>query len=190
MLRFGARSIPLCVTGLLLLLSSNAAGQVPVPPEAKAVMEPLVWMIGRWSGEGVYTSRDGRHAVLQTEQIRPALEGALLVVEGTGRERAEDGSPGDVVFRAFGVFSGDDSPGEYRFSAWQGGQFTDARAQLVDAETMTWGFDSPSGGEVRYTIRHPEADVWHETGAFRAADSDEWRPFFEMTLRRDPESGP
>lgn len=186
---FGARSIPLCATAMLMLVAANAAGQAPVPPEAKTAMEPLAWMIGHWSGEGVYTSRDGRHSVLQTEQVRPALEGALLVVEGTGRAPTADGSPGDVVFRAFGVLSGGDASGQYRFSAWQGGQFTDARAQLVDAETMTWGFDSPSGGQVQYTIRHPEADVWHETGAFRAAAGDEWRPFFEMTLRRAPEDG-
>lgn len=174
----------LVLLGALLLLTSKLPAQTPVPPEARTAMEPLAWMAGRWSGEGTYRDPAGSHAVVQTEEIRTALEGSLLVVEGTGREPASGDEPGAVVFRAFGVLSAADAPGHYRFAAWQGGRFVDARAELAADGSITWGFDTPDGGEVRYTIRRPGPDVWHETGAFRAAGSDEWRPVFEMTLER------
>lgn len=169
----------------LTLSASGALAQAPVPEEAKAAMAPLGWMAGRWTGEGTHQGPDGPQTVLQTEDIRWALEGALLVVEGTGREPGDDEGPGAVVFRAFGVFSAGDTPGHYRFAAWQGGRFVDARAELAEDGTITWGFDTPQGGEVRYVIRRPEPDVWHEAGSFRAPGGDEWRPFFEMTLRRE-----
>jgi len=173
---------------LVGLLVTELPAQAPVPAEAKAAMEPLAWMAGRWSGEGTHQSPAGPRVVLQSEEVRTALEGALLVVEGTGREPGPDGAPGAVVFRAFGVLSSGDA-GEYRFAAWQGGRFVDAWAKLDDDGSMTWGFDTPDGGSVRYTIRRPEPDVWHETGAFRAAAGGEWRPFFEMTLHRESTGG-
>jgi hypothetical protein len=174
------------LAGLSLAISaSDIRAQAPVPEEAKAAMAPLGWMAGRWSGEGTYQGPEGAKTVVQTEDIRGALEGSLLVVEGTGREPGGDGEPGPVVFRAFGVFSAGDTLGSYRFAAWQGGRFVDARAELAEDGTITWGFDTPQGGEVRYVIRRPEPDVWHEAGSFRAPGGDTWRPFFEMTLRRD-----
>ena len=168
----------------VVLAAPEIAAQTPVPPAAKAAMEPLAWMAGRWSGAGTYRAPDGPHDVIQTEEVRTALEGSLLVVEGTGRAPGADGTPGEVVFRAFGVLSAGDAPGGYRFAAWQGGRFVDAHAELAADGSVTWGFDTPDGGEVRYTIRRPDPDVWHETGAFRAAGADEWRPIFEMTLKR------
>jgi hypothetical protein len=30
---------------------------------------------------------------------------------------------------------------------------------------------------VRYVIRRPEPDGWHETGTFRVAGAEEWHPF-------------
>lgn len=172
------------LVGALLLASGLPAQTPPVPPAAKAAMEPLAWMAGRWSGEGTYLGPEGSGTILQSEEVRGALEGSLLVVEGTGRAPGSDGEPGAVLFRAFGVLSAGDAPGHYRFAAWQGGRFVDAHADLAADGTITWGFDTPNGGEVRYVIRRPQPDVWHETGAFRASASDDWRPILEMTLER------
>lgn len=163
--------------------ASAVLAQSPVPTEAKAAMEPLAWMAGHWSGEGTIQGQAGKQTVVQTEEVRFALDGALLVVEGTGREPGT-GQPGPVVFRAFGVLSAGDDPGAYRFAAWQGGRFVDARGELSGEDGLAWGFDTPDGGEVRYFITRPDADVWHETGSYRAPGSDAWVPFFEMTLRR------
>ncbi len=176
------------VAGALSSLSIPAAfGQAPVPEEAKTAMAPIAWLAGSWAGEATLTERGSARVIHQTEEVRPALEGSLLVVEGTGREPASERASGEVVFRAFAVLSAGDEPGRYRFAAWRSGQFVDARAEVAADGTLTWGFDTPDGGEVRYVIRHPEPDVWHETGAFQPAGTDAWHSFFEMTLHREPE---
>ena len=178
--------VRMCLALLAFALPSSVAlAQAPVPSEAIAAMEPIGWLTGRWSGEATIQGPDGPRTIHQSEDVRTALEGALLVVEGTGREAA-GGAEGPVVFRAFGVFSAGDGAGRYRVAAWQGGRFVDARAEIAADGTVTWGFDTPDGGEVRYVIRRPEPDVWHEAGSFRAPGGDAWRPFIEMTLRREP----
>jgi hypothetical protein len=170
---------------LLLFPAGVVSAQTPaVPEEAKAAMAPLGWLVGEWSGEAAYQGPEGPKGLRQTEEVRVALEGALVVIEGTGRERVQ-GDPGPVVFRAFAVVSATEQPGNYRVAAWQGGRFVDAGAQLAEDGTFTWGFGTPDGGEVRYVIRRPEPDVWHEEGSFRAQGNDTWRPFVEMTLRRN-----
>jgi hypothetical protein len=184
LLRFA--SVPMGLSLIALSLPSSAIAQVPpVPREAIAAMEPIGWLAGRWSGEATVHGPEGPRTIRQNEDVRAALEGALLVVEGTGRDPVASGE-GPVVYRAFGVFSAGEAAGRYRVAAWQGGRFVDARAEIAADGTVTWGFDTPDGGEVRYVIRRPEPDTWDETGSYRAAGGDAWRPFFEMTLRREP----
>ena len=174
----------LAVSGALLLLpAAVVSAQTPVPEEAKAAMAPLGWLVGEWAGEATYQGPEGPKVLRQTEEVRVELEGALVVIEGTGRDRLE-GSPGPIVFRAFAVVSAAEEPGRYRVAAWQGGRFVDAAAQVAEDGTFTWGFATPDGGEVRYAIRRPEPDVWHEEGSYRTAGGDAWRPFVAMTLRR------
>jgi hypothetical protein len=183
---FGSRIVPLLLVAASTALSGGAAfAQAPVPEAAKAAMTPLAWLVGRWSGEGTHTGQAGTQVVHQTEDVRPALEGSLLVVEGTGREPGPDGEPGDVVFRAFAVLSAGDAPGRYRFAAWNAGRFVDAGAEVAEDGTLTWGFETPDGGRVEYVIRRPEPDVWHEEGSYFAPGQDTGRPFFEMTLHRE-----
>lgn len=180
------RSVPITAT-LASLLATPLLAASAVPPEAIEAMKPLSWMIGEWSGEGFASDREGRHRVLQTERIEPQLEGALLVVQGTGYAPPPEGSPdgarGDVRFRAFGVFSQGETPSTFRFVAWQGGRHVDAKAVLKDDGSIEWGFPTPDGGEVKYTITRPSPDVWHEVGAYRRPGM-EWVPTFEMTLQR------
>lgn len=176
----------LIASALSIVSIPSALAQAPVPEEAKAAMAPLAWLAGSWSGEATITERAGTRVLHQAEEVWAALDGSLLVVEGTGREPTAEGESGEVVFRAFAVLSAGDEPGRYRFAAWQGGRFVDARAEVAEDGTLTWGFDTPDGGEVRYLILHPEPDVWHETGSFRASGSDEWHSFIEMTLHRQP----
>ena len=180
------RTLALMAGVLFLVPARPAVAQTPVPEEARTAMTPLAWLAGSWTGEATITDRVGTRVVRQSEEVRTALEGSLLVVEGTGREPAAEGESGAVVFRAFAVLSAGDAPGRYRFAAWQGGRFVDARAEVAGDGTVTWGFDTPDGGEIRYVIRNPQPDVWHESGAFRAAGGAEWHPFIEMTLQRRP----
>ena len=175
------------IAGALSVVSAPAGlAQAPVPEEARAAMEPLAWLAGNWAGEATITDRGGTRVLHQSEEVRQALEGSLRVVDGTGRELASGGELGEVAFRAFAVMSAGDEAGRYRVAAWQSGRFVDARAEVDEGGTLTWGFATPDGGEVRYVIRQPEPDVWHETGAFRRSGEDTWRRFIEMTLRREP----
>jgi hypothetical protein len=173
------------VAGAMSVVSVPAiSAQAPVPEEAKAAMAPLAWLAGSWAGEATFTDQRGTRVLRQTEAVHPALEGSLLVVEGTGREPASEGESGAVVFRAFAVLSAGDEAGRYRVAAWRDGRFVDARAEVASDGTLTWGFDTPDGGEVRYVIRRPEPDVWRETGEYRPAGGDVWLPFMDMTLER------
>ena len=171
---------------LSVVAAPGGFAQAPVPEESRAAMAPLEWLAGSWAGEAAITERGGTRVLHQSEEVRRALEGSLLVVEGTGREPDTGDESGEIVFRAFAVISAGDEPGRYRVAAWQAGRFVDARAEVDEDGTLTWGFAIPDGGEVRYVIRQPGPDVWHETGAFRASGDDAWRPFIEMTLRREP----
>ena len=181
---FVSRIVTPLVAALVVLPGSTFA-QAPVPEAAKSAMAPLAWLTGRWSGEATHAGQAGTQVIHQTEDVRPALEGSLLVVEGTGREPAEGGD-GEIVFRAFGVLSADAEPGRYQFAAWRGGQFVDADAELSEDGTLTWGFETPDGGRVRYVIRRPEPDVWHEEGSYFPRGQETGHSFFEMTLRREP----
>lgn len=179
------RSLLVPLLAAVSLPPGAAFAQAPVSPEAIEAMAPLGWLAGRWSGDATLHGSESVRTLHQTEEVRTALEGSLLVVEGTGREPGAPGAPGAVVFRAFAVFSPVEAPGRYRVAAWQGGRYVDARAEVAADGTITWGFETPDGGEVRYVIRQPEPDVWHEAGSFRPPGAELWLPFFEMTLRRD-----
>ena len=173
------------VSAVLALLPATIVAQTPVPAEASSAMEPLGWLAGRWSGDARHQGPGGAQILRQTEEVEKALDGSLLLVEGTGRELVE-GDPGAVVFRAFAVLSAGDTPGSYRVAAWRDGRFVDAAAEIGEDGTFLWGFSTPDGGEVRYAIRQPEPGVWHEEGSYRPADGDAWRPFLDMRLRREP----
>ena len=179
------RSLLVPLLAAVSIAPGAAIAQTPVSPESIEAMAPLGWLAGHWSGDATVHGPEGVRTLHQTEEVRTALEGSLLVVEGTGRESTGGGAPGPVVFRAFGVFSPGEAPGRYRVAAWQGGRYVDARAEVAADGTITWGFETPDGGEVRYVIRRPEPDVWHEAGSFRAPGAERWLPFFEMTLRRE-----
>ena len=175
---------PLAVAVCLALCGSTALDQETVPEAARSAMSPLAWLAGRWSGEATIRERGEARIVRQTEDVKPALEGSLLVVEGTGREAAQGGN-GPVVFRAFAVLSADREPGRYRFAAWRAGRFVDADAELAEDGTLTWGFETPEGGRVEYVIRRPEPGVWHEVGSYIPSGQETGHPFIEMTLRRE-----
>lgn len=168
--------------------SARAQGGPPADasPVTRAAMEELAWLEGRWEGEAWFQTPSGeRETILQTERIEPRLNGAVLVVEGTGREKNADGSPGEVIFQAFAVVSYDPDRERYTFRAFKDGRSFDPEASL-EAGVFTWSFETPGGGRIRFRIRNDQ-DAWHETGEF-SRDGQEWRPFFEMRLHRTGEA--
>jgi hypothetical protein len=121
--------------------------------------------------------------VLQAEHVAWKLGGKVLVIDGLGHRKNADGTAGEVVHEALGVISWDAQKKAYRFDAWTARDGYVAAWMNVADRAATWGFDTPSGGKIRYTITPGAKGEWHETGEF-SADGKAYVKFFEMTLRK------
>lgn len=156
---------------------------IALPLYAADGMRKLDWMAGDWKGEATVQMGPAPERVLQTEHVVSRLGGRVLVIEGLGKRKLEDGAAGEVVHDALGVVSYDEKTKKYRFDAWT------ARAGYVAAwleardDGAAWGFDTPQGAKIRYTIRRTEKGEWHEVGEY-SADGTAYRKFFEMTLQK------
>jgi len=159
---------------LLTALSAAAADE----------MKKLNFLVGEWKGEGWFQMGPGkRELVLQHEIVREKLGGKILLIEGLGHRKLENGSAGDVVHEALAVVSWDEAKKAYRFAAHTAQQSSvDATLELRDNGAV-WGFDTPQGGKIRYTIRQTEKGDWNEVGEF-SRDGTNWMKFFEMTLQK------
>lgn len=146
--------------------------------DARAAMARLSHLAGTWEGEARYQAGpDETHVIHQRERIEPALEGTLLLIEGTGTAEG-----GEVVHHAFGVIEHDPARGGYRMNAWLAdGRSVDAAAELTDGG-LSWGFETPDGARIRYRAAS-DGESWTETGE-RSVDGETWMPFFTMTLHR------
>ena len=61
------------------------------------------------------------------------------------------------------------------------GQFIDAWIKPGEGG-LTWSFDIPGMGTMRYTMRINEKGQWHEIGEMSRDSGTTWNQFFEMTL--------
>ena len=158
---------------------------VALPVFAADEMRKLDWWLGEWSGPASIQMGPGKpQQVLQTERVQSKLGGRVLLVEGLGKRKMDDGSAGEVVHDALAVVSYDEKAGKYVFDAWTARDgHVDAWLEVGEKQTATWGFDTPQGGRIRYSIRLTEAGEWNEIGEF-SRDGNQWMKFFEMTLKK------
>jgi hypothetical protein len=147
-------------------------------------MKKLNFLIGEWNGEAWIQMGPGkRETVIQTEKVKSKAGGKVLLVEGLGSKKLENGMPGEIVHDAIALISWDKAKNTYRFDAHVAQQDSvDTTLDLTAANTLVWGFDTPQG-KVRYTIRLTEKGQWNEVGEF-SKDSTNWMKFFEMTLTK------
>ncbi|MGE4182494.1 MAG: hypothetical protein AB7J34_21935 [Limisphaerales bacterium] len=124
----------------LTFLASSAQSQHPPDTAAhRTAMEKLKFLVGKWRGEAVVTSADGKLITLvQTEDVSYRLDGLILQIEGVGTN-----SSGQVVFNAFAIVSYDQSTGGYRIRAWNAGRFVETELN-VDDNGFRWGFQHGS----------------------------------------------
>lgn len=167
------RSTFLIIALTLITLSASAADE----------MKKLDWLVGEWKGEAWIQMGPKKEYGFQTERVQSKLGGQLLVIDGIGKRKNDDGSVGDVVHEAFGVISFDATKNAYRFDAWTAREGYVAATATVGDGTLTWGFDTPGGGKVRYTIKRTAKNEWNEIGEF-SRDGSAWLKFFEMTLKK------
>jgi len=147
-------------------------------------MRKLDFLLGDWKGEASIQMGPGKpQPALQTERVQSKLGGKALLVEGLGKRKLEDGTAGEVVHEALALLSWDEATKKYRFDAWtERAGYVEAWLEVADNKAV-WGFDTPQGGKIRYTIALNEKGQWHEAGEF-SRDGTSWLPFFEMTLTK------
>ena len=165
----------LVLATLLFALNATAADE----------MRKLDFLVGEWKGEAWIKMGPKTEYAIQTERVQKKAGGKALLIEGLGRVKLENGAPGDVVHDAMAVVSFDDTSKTYRFDSWVANRpSVPAKLEVTGPNTLVWGFDSPQGGKIRYTIRLTDKGEWNEIGEF-SRDGTEWMKFFEMTLTKN-----
>lgn len=172
--------------GLIMLLSAqNFSGQShnssAVQTEA---MKRLDFLVGEWKGEGWTEFVPGKRGTASiTEKAQSKLGGLVLLIEGLGTTRAPGKQEDVVVHNAMAVLWYDHPAKLYRLRSFLAdGRAVDAEAKFI-GEAFQWGFRSPYGGNIRYTIKLTEKGEWFEIGEM-SEDGNTWRKFHEMTLQR------
>jgi hypothetical protein len=158
--------------------------EVPLSSVLAEPMRGMSFLIGRWSGSGwIQRGPGAKSTFTQTETVQARLEGAIVTVEGVGKDEADGGA--EVVHHAMAVIAWDKGDQRHRFSSYlSDGNFLDAEAKVVDGK-LEWGYEDPRAGTIRYVIQLNATGQWHETGHF-SRNAGPWVPFFEMTLDRVP----
>lgn len=148
-------------------------------------MSKLDWLVGEWKGEATARMGQGKpETAVQVEKVTPRAGGKVLLVEGLGRRKLEDGSAGDVVHDAIALISWDEEKKTYRFIGHVAQQpSVDTTLDMTGPNTLVWGLKPPQGGTVRFTIRLTEKGEWNEVGEF-SPDGTKWFKFLDMTLTK------
>ncbi|MGE0441154.1 MAG: hypothetical protein AB7L66_11900 [Gemmatimonadales bacterium] len=170
---------------LVLLTATSLQGQAPPDTAARrAAMERFAFLVGNWSGDAwAVVGRGQRLEMRQTEQVRFAVGGQVLVVEGVGR-LLRDGVPGDTAFHAFGTIDWRPDRG-YRLRSFTLAGFEGEFPVELTEDGYRWTMDLPSGASVRYVMRRMPDGAWNERGEFVRANQP-GVPTTELMLRRVP----
>jgi len=143
-------------------------------------MTKLAFLQGSWSGDAwASVGRGERIQMRQTESIRYAVGGQVLVVEGVGR-RLVNGTPNDTVFHALGTIDWLPSRGYLMRSYALTGQHGEFPLAVTDSG-FTWEIPVPRG-RIRYTMQLTGDGAWDERG-FYSADQSQRVQTFGMLLR-------
>jgi hypothetical protein len=138
-------------------------------------------LTGRWQGEArVFAPR--QMTVDQTERVEQALDGLLLVINGTGHaataERAEP------VFQAMAVISYDTRSNQYEVRAYtHEGHATTATGVFLDDGSFRWSFAPGGPVQVRFTITFDQT-TWRELGEISMDNGATWTRTVDLNLRR------
>jgi hypothetical protein len=146
-------------------------------------MRKLDFLTGEWKGEAwMQMGPEKKGYAIQRELVQSKLGGQVLLVEGQGRLKLEDGTGGPIVHDAMAVVSWNEEKKTYRFATWVAGRGeSETTLDLVAPNTAVWALDSPRG-RTRFTITVTEKGEWKEIGEHSGDSGATWRKFFEMNL--------
>ena len=155
-----------------------------IPALAADEMKQLEFLAGEWKGEGWFRMGPGEPSkVVQHEKVTPKAGGAALLIEGVGRAKTADGTPGAVVHDAAALVGWDEQAQKYVMATAVAGRGASSPWLEVRGDKhVVWGMDIPNG-KMRYTITITEKGEWFEIGEY-SRDGAQWSKFFEMTLTR------
>ena len=171
-------TISTCLLWAVALLPATVSAQTTPPASEK--LKPLPFLEGQWKGQGWIMLGPGKRSEFnQTETVEQKLEGSIMAIEGRGTDSKDDKR---VIHHAFATMAFDAPSGTYRMRAYKAdGGYIDALAVVNPNGSVSWGFDMPKMGKVRFTMELNGKGQWHETGEF-SPDGTKWYPNFEMTL--------
>ena len=145
----------------------------------RTAMKKLDFLVGKWSGEARVQRRPEEVLeLIQTEDAQYKLDGLVLLIEGTGRNKSD----GKTVFRALATVSYDEETGAYRMRAYNDGRYLETELKLADnGKGFTWGF---TFGPVKtsYVMRLNEKGEWTEVGEV-VMEAQPPRKFVELVVR-------
>jgi hypothetical protein len=171
---------------LFIISSSLLLAQAPdMSAQCKEQMKKLSYLAGEWKGEAIHKSAKGQSTIIQTEHIEWKLQGLVLTIEGTGKQKNADTSKDEIVFQAFAVIHFDLIDQQFKFKSYvKEGYTTNAYFKVLEENKFEWGFDIPTGGKTKYIIiLDPVKKTWHETGEY-SRDGTQWFPFIELNLEK------
>jgi hypothetical protein len=167
---------------LFIALAFPCLAQPPRAPNVeaqRAAMKKLDFLLGKWSGEARVQRGPGEALeLIQTEDVQYKLDGLVLLIEGTGRNKSDN----KAAFRALATVSYDDEIGAYRMRAYNDGRYLETELKLAESgKGFTWGFVF---GPIKtsYVMSINKKGEWTEVGeATRGAEPP--RKFVELTVR-------
>lgn len=185
--------------------SGKSVAPTPTPPEptAKQVapstpsqpascslsteLASLAPLLGTWRGEGWVMTRSGsREPFVHTEDVRCAVGGQAVLIEGLGRaaQQKEGEGDGKPVHQALAVISHDPASATFQMRAYSFGRPKVDSELAPDTATgeLVWGFPVGTQTRIRFRI-HVTDDTWREIGEV-SHQSSPWRKFLEMNLHR------
>ncbi|MBK7873378.1 MAG: DUF1579 family protein [Saprospiraceae bacterium] len=162
----------------LFFVTITSYAQMPPSKIAEVVakVEALPIKPGEWAGKAWMQMGNERQEVDQYERITLLLDGAVILIEGTGKQGDQ------VVHHAVATLSYDPIKQAYQFQSFKDGYITSADCKLHEDGKFEWSMENPRG-VTRYTI-WLENGKWKETGAFSGDGGNTWYPFFEMELSK------
>ncbi len=148
--------------------------------ELAGCLEPLAFLVGEWSGNGTFLSRDGREREANAhESVSAELQGTALLIRGRGWR--DVGGDTRIVHDALAVIRCDGPTARlFAFSA-HGGQ-VESDIDLEDA-SVTWEYSPGDGVRVRNRLEIGALDAWTEVSQV-STDGKTWRDVMRMELRR------
>lgn len=169
------------LAGFAVWTPPAAAQHGPDTAAQRAAMDRLAPLAGRWQGEASVSS-PAPVIVHQTEQVERALDGLLLVINGTGHATADrTGAPN---FQALGVISYDPRRSLYEVRAYtHEGHVTTATGEFLSDGAFRWSFAPGGPVQIRFTITFDQT-TWREVGEMSRDNGATWTRTIDLNLRR------